>query len=70
MADTCVFADLCWTPSALEQAEANVHREDGKLLRKQGRGRAGGGRYFTFSMGKGGPRTQARFEAQVEKARE
>ena len=24
--DTCVFAELCWTPSALEQAEARVHR--------------------------------------------
>jgi SNF2 family DNA or RNA helicase len=26
MADTCIFAELCWTPSTLEQAEARIHR--------------------------------------------
>ena len=26
VADTCVFAELCWVPSAREQAEARIHR--------------------------------------------
>eukprot|EP00439_Symbiodinium_sp_Y106_P063472 s3534_g9.t2 len=26
IADTCIFAELCWTPSALNQAESRIHR--------------------------------------------